>query len=111
MVVRKYVFVCLKNRGGWYALLCGAIHIYTTWNAFVCIAVSYVVVVLVWNVPVYFFVKWRRDETNRKTLPATTVVPAVSVIPVHSTPQVEHKEEKPKDSMENDQLHGHLCVC
>ena len=69
------------------------------------------VVVLFWNVPVYFFVKWRRDETNRMTLPATTVVPAVSVIPGTPTPQVEFKEDKPKDNMENDQLHSHSFVC
>lgn len=100
-------------RGGWYSLLCGALHIYTTWNIFVCMAFTYVVVVLFWNVPVYFFVKWRRDETSRKTLSATTVVPAMSVIPVTPTPQVvvESKEDKPKDNLENDQLHGHLSVC
>lgn len=45
------------------------------------------------------------------TLPATTVVPAVSVIPVTPTPQVEFKEDKPKDNMENDQLHSHSFVC
>ena len=45
-------------RGGWYALLCGFLHMNTN------------IPVLLWNVPSYYFITWRRDVTaQKKVLP------------------------------------------
>ena len=68
-------------RGGWYALLLGSIHLYTQWNVLVCILVADITVITVWNAPIYYFVKWRRDKTSEKqnkTLQITKVVSSSS---------------------------------
>lgn len=69
------------SRGGWYALLLGSLHLYTQWNVLVCILVADITVITVWNVPIYYFVKWRRDKTaekRNKTIQITKVVSSSS---------------------------------
>lgn len=68
-------------RGGWYALLLGILHLHTQWNVLVCMLVADITVIIVWNVPIYYFVKWRRDisaEKRNKTIQITKVVSSSS---------------------------------
>lgn len=53
--------IVIYSRGGWYALLCGTFHLITSWGGITCIIIADIIVILVWNVPIYFFIKWRRD--------------------------------------------------
>ena len=75
-------------------MLGGALHVFTTWNVLVCIVLTHVVVVVCWNVPIYFFVKWRRDVTALKKK---------KEIPVVVVPQEVHEEKK--DSQEHEEKH------
>lgn len=57
-------------RGGWYALLCGFLHMNTNIPVLLCIVANFFAVVLLWNVPSYYFITWRRDVTaQKKVLP------------------------------------------
>lgn len=78
-------------RGGWYALLLGSLHLYTQWNVFLCILVADITVIIIWNVPIYYFVKWRRDETARKKSKTMPIAEVVSVPP--KTNEVDEKEQ------------------
>lgn len=97
----------LTCRGGWYALLCAAFHVYTTWNVFVCIVLTHVIVVVCWNVPIYFFVKWRRDVTALKK---KKVIPVVEVVQEkheeHELHEEKHEEKHPENA-DNDKLSVH----
>ena len=42
-------------------MLCGTLHLITSWNSILCIIIADIIVILVWNVPIYFFIKLRRD--------------------------------------------------
>ena len=52
---------CVNCRGGWFALICGALHLYTQWPVLASIIAADVVTIVIWNIPIYFFVTWRRD--------------------------------------------------
>ena len=58
----------VTSSAGWYAIVCGFcfywLHLHPGW----CLAVSWLVSVFFWTIPVYYFVKWRRNVTERKTL-------------------------------------------
>lgn len=54
--------------GGWYTLCTVVIFQWTQWNMWVISLISFVLVVVFWNLSVYKFVTWRRAVTARKTL-------------------------------------------
>ena len=58
----------VRISAGWYSIVCGAcfywLHLPPGW----CLLVSWLVSVFFWTIPVYYFVKWRRNVTERKTL-------------------------------------------
>ena len=91
-------------------MLCGALHVFTTWNAFICIVFTHVVVVVCWNVPIYFCVKWRRDVTELKK---KKEIPVVVVQEKHENHELheEKHEEKHEEHADNEKLSVHLCVC
>lgn len=86
---------------------------FTTWNAFICIMFTHVVVVVCWNVPIYFFVKWRRDVTalkKKKEIPVVVVQEKHEKHEKHELHEEKH-EEKHEEHADNEKLSVHLCVC
>ena len=86
---------------------------FTTWNAFICIVSTHVVVVVCWNVPIYFFVKWRRDVTalkKKKEIPVVVVQEKHEKHEKHELHEEKH-EEKHEEHADNEKLSVHLCVC
>lgn len=78
-----------NHRVGWYALLCGALHTNTQLPAIASILLSFCAAVICWNVPSYFFIRWRRDRTAlKKVLPTT----------VDNTNMAEHKKEEKEEA-------------
>ena len=90
--------------GGWYALLCGFLHINTNIPVLLCIVANFFAVVLLWNVPSYYFITWRRDVTAKKrVLPANTHVEKEENVHVEKQEgaHVEKQENVPMEKQEN----------
>ncbi len=51
----------MERSVGWYSLSCAFLFSIVHMSAFWCCFLSFFVAAIFWSIPVYYFVRWRRD--------------------------------------------------
>ena len=52
---------CINGSVGWYSMFCAIFYDFTPIPPIWIVIISFFASVLVWSIPVYFFIRWRRD--------------------------------------------------
>ena len=53
--------MCFKCSFGWYSLICALFYDFTSIPPIWSILLTFFVAIVCWSIPVYFFIRWRRD--------------------------------------------------
>ena len=91
---------CLFHRGGWYSLYTILASKVLSLGAAASNVFAFIMCILFWNIPFYFFVFWRRRATEEKT--RRMVKEAADEKELEMKSEIEMSDAKPVEFSNND---------